>query len=71
MSKQQKYIVFLHSDSRMGAGTETEFCNENDLKKFSLYAEYIDVYPVGDKLSREEKEKLGMQFSPSRKRTSV
>jgi hypothetical protein len=61
--KQQRYVVFLNGNSRMGSSPDVGFCNEDELKNFNLYAEYIDVYPVGDILSREQKEKIGMKFS--------
>ena len=47
----------------MGSSPDVGFCKEGQLKNFSLYAEYIDVYPVGKPLTKTQKKKLGMTFS--------
>jgi hypothetical protein len=63
MKKKQQYIVFLNGDSRMGASSTVRFCEEDKLQNFNLYAEYIDVYPIGKMLTKAQKKKLGMTFS--------
>jgi len=63
MKKKQQYVVFLNGDSRMGSSPTVEICSEEELPLYNLYADYIDVFPVGKMLSKTRKKKLGMEFS--------
>ena len=62
----KKYLCLYQYDSRMGASPGVTIVKEKELKEFSLYAEYIEVYELAGKgkpLSKKKKKKLGMSFS--------
>ena len=62
--KKQQYIVISHGDSRMGASPNIHFCTKKQLTGFNLFAEYLDIYSVEQRLSDKQKKDLGLEFSP-------
>lgn len=51
------------SGSNMGASTEFDFCDKDDLKKYKLYGEYLTVYELKKCLTEDEKREAGIKFS--------
>jgi hypothetical protein len=57
--KEQRYIVLMQTRSGRGLSDEYVICSEKDLKNY--YPHYT-IYPIGERLTDKDKEKLGMNI---------
>ena len=62
MKNKQTYIIITRGNSRMGASADYDFVDEDQLSNIGFYAEFVEVYPVGKKLTKTQKKKMGMGF---------
>lgn len=58
-NKNKKYIVLFQTRSSRGLSNDYEICSEKDVKNY--YSHYT-IYPIGERLTNEDKEKLGMSI---------